>query len=301
MAYIKKFEDFVLENKKINILPALKNNLRKLKRDLPNEYEKIFEFFPFSIKTYRGGGDSELMYFTPEYKYAKWFGKANNTDVQTAYLDKRKFLDLREVGNYCSIEKVEKCLRAQGGFDIKVIEDNLGKMKCYVWKLIGAIFESNPTLNAILFRENNPEARNLGTVDTYVFRKNADVCITSRMIYNEFIKGKNTELVNFLNNLFPKNWELKFPHTMPKELRDYILSWNKIVKSPYSDSYYDTDGKTWTHTPDDSMRVSDHWNFTTNSVINCPTDIQVPTKKWAIGKFDKTDGLYHILKIYDSV
>lgn len=69
------------------------------------------------------------------------------------------------------------------------------------------------------------------------------------------------------------------------------MSWPVKTKSPYSHSYYDvSEGeKTWDNTPLDSLRVSDHWNFTsprTGRKINCPTDRPVQNRTWCVGKWD---------------
>ncbi len=80
-----------------------------------------------------------------------------------------------------------------------------------------------------------------------------------------------------------------FPWKMPQELRDIILSWPVSTKSPYSHSYYDVaEGqKSWTNTPLNSHRVSNHWNFTSHGQVNCPTDIPVPNDTvWALGQWD---------------
>lgn len=68
-------------------------------------------------------------------------------------------------------------------------------------------------------------------------------------------------------------------------------SWSK---SPYSESYYDVTDVDFGFKPENSIRVSNHWNFYTGTQIHCATDDVNFTDGWAIGKYE--NGIYHILK-----
>ena len=50
----------------------------------------------------------------------------------------------------------------------------------------------------------------------------------------------------------------------PKEVLEEINKFKHINKSPYSSSYYNVQGITWDYKPEGSLRISDHWNFTSN-------------------------------------
>ena len=79
------------------------------------------------------------------------------------------------------------------------------------------------------------------------------------------------------------------PKQIPVKFRDLMMDWEILIKSPYSHSYYNMYGKTWTETPLGITRVSDHWNFKNNIYnrnIQCPTDIKVENKKWSMGTWD---------------
>ena len=85
---------------------------------------------------------------------------------------------------------------------------------------------------------------------------------------------------------------------MPDELMEFIFNWDKIKKSPYSQSWYD-DKKTW-DTFEGKYRVSDHWNFFTWGNLHCKTiqnDI-INNEFWYVGIYDKETDKYDIVKRY---
>jgi hypothetical protein len=88
---------------------------------------------------------------------------------------------------------------------------------------------------------------------------------------------------------------------VPNVLVEMMKEWPIIWKSPYSDSMYNTDEISWTYKPDGTLRVSDHWNFSTRSKKHCITKTKVPNKThWAIGKYDRKNGNYDILKVEET-
>lgn len=90
------------------------------------------------------------------------------------------------------------------------------------------------------------------------------------------------------------------PWSMPLAAREVIKSWPIRSKSPFSLSFYDVESgqKTWDHTPLDSHRISDHWNFRARGATHCPTDVPVENKVWALGKWDGTQ--YVILQVFGT-
>ncbi len=94
--------------------------------------------------------------------------------------------------------------------------------------------------------------------------------------------------------------ENNIPWHMPAELVAEIMSWDKKCKSPYSHSYYNLNAgeKDWDTTPLGSLRISDHWNFSSHGKIHCLTNVPVQNnRKWALGKWDGEK--YVILKSLD--
>lgn len=76
---------------------------------------------------------------------------------------------------------------------------------------------------------------------------------------------------------------------MPDELLEYIYSWDKIKKSPYANTSYYNDNKSWNSFIDGAIRVSDHWNFIAQGNIHCLTkqkDIK-NNKYWYVGVYDE--------------
>lgn len=85
---------------------------------------------------------------------------------------------------------------------------------------------------------------------------------------------------------------------VPSGIIDMMSKWDIIYKSPYSKSFYSSDDISWTHKPDGSFRVSDHWNFKSNrdDRIHCKTDIKViDNTHFSIGKYNKESGVYEII------
>jgi hypothetical protein len=91
---------------------------------------------------------------------------------------------------------------------------------------------------------------------------------------------------------------------MPSELADKIAAeWKVVFPSPFGSSLYDTPDKTWGHTPEGSLRVSDHWNFRNKKyrnqlpkgqIVHCPTDRPPIEDGWTLARFE--NGVYVILE-----
>jgi hypothetical protein len=84
---------------------------------------------------------------------------------------------------------------------------------------------------------------------------------------------------------------------VPNDIIEMMQDWPIIWKSPYSDSMYNTKDLSWTYKPDGSLRVADHWNFFNRGKTHCKTDVKIPNNTHvSIGKYDRSKGLYHIIK-----
>lgn len=85
---------------------------------------------------------------------------------------------------------------------------------------------------------------------------------------------------------------------VPDKIIEMMKEWSIIYKSPYSKSFYSSDDISWTHKPDGSFRVSDHWNFRSNrdEKIHCKTDKKtIDNTHFSIGQYDKKSGIYRII------
>jgi hypothetical protein len=84
---------------------------------------------------------------------------------------------------------------------------------------------------------------------------------------------------------------------LPDEIIDEMRKWDIIVKSPYSNSFYNSLEIDWSSKPDGSYRVSDHWNFVSQDKKHCETTTKVPTNTHiSLGQYDASLGKYKILK-----
>ncbi|MCL2309244.1 MAG: hypothetical protein FWC42_03065 [Proteobacteria bacterium] len=95
-----------------------------------------------------------------------------------------------------------------------------------------------------------------------------------------------------------------FPPSMPQEIRDEILKWRVVSKSPYSESFYDITNKSWDNDPDEFLRVADHWNFESGGRIHAKTDVDVTPGNWTLARHT-AEGGYEVIKsiprhAYDS-
>lgn len=82
----------------------------------------------------------------------------------------------------------------------------------------------------------------------------------------------------------------------PQEIVDHMLTWEVIYKSPYSNSLYSSTDISWSHKPDQSFRVSDHWNFKSMDEIHCKTDKKVTNRATiTLGQYHTKEGRYKVL------
>ena len=109
----------------------------------------------------------------------------------------------------------------------------------------------------------------------------------------------NVKKIEFINNQF-ENMNLFFVENNGLESRNnafkYLVDnvtadWSK---SPYSNSFYNSTDIDWNSKPENSLRVSDHWNFQTGDEMHCVTDDPTFKKGWAVGQYK--NGTYEIIK-----
>lgn len=79
------------------------------------------------------------------------------------------------------------------------------------------------------------------------------------------------------------------------EILKTLITFKKINKSPYSNSFYDSDNIDWDSKPEGSLRLSDHWNFYSWGEQHCCLDCTDEyTQKWLLCQYQ--NGVYHIVK-----
>ena len=93
--------------------------------------------------------------------------------------------------------------------------------------------------------------------------------------------------------------------SMPKEFAAEIGKWDAVAKSPYSDSFYNSNDISWDGKPDGSLRISNHWNFRSSmddGKTHCKTNVPVENEKtWALGRWNAEKDEYEILKVLPAV
>jgi hypothetical protein len=83
---------------------------------------------------------------------------------------------------------------------------------------------------------------------------------------------------------------------IPDEIIQKMKTWEVIVKSPYSNTFYNSKDIAWGYKPDGSFRVSDHWNFEARDKKHCLTESPVTnTTHVSLGQYDRKKGKYKIL------
>ena len=90
-------------------------------------------------------------------------------------------------------------------------------------------------------------------------------------------------------------------YDIPEQIIEQMKTWEVIYKSPYSNSFYNTTEINWGDKPNCSLRVSDHWNFSTRKTkltgrLHCKTNKNVLNKsKYTIGKYNSEKDIYVVL------
>lgn len=77
-----------------------------------------------------------------------------------------------------------------------------------------------------------------------------------------------------------------------------IYKFDVINKSPYSNSYYNSNNIGWDSKPEGSLRLSDHWNFESNGEVHCKLDsTEEYIQKTLLCEYH--NGYYHVIKNFD--
>lgn len=92
---------------------------------------------------------------------------------------------------------------------------------------------------------------------------------------------------------------------MPQEIISFIAkNFDIVYSSPYSSSFYSQPGQSWDFTPENQIRVADHWNFWSRDYNDKNSEIQqhgvtnvsvYNNSHWTIAKKDKTTGQYEVI------
>lgn len=122
----------------------------------------------------RGDEESNIVYFTPSRKYAEWFAKMNKGRMMAADVDTSEFIDLRELGTRTTLAKVIALLERNNiNFNNEYLKGLLFTVDTpwRIWQIAPYVLESAPEVKGFIIQENNPEARHLGVVDSYLIKK----------------------------------------------------------------------------------------------------------------------------------
>lgn len=89
---------------------------------------------------------------------------------------------------------------------------------------------------------------------------------------------------------------------MPTEAREEIKSWDVVNKSPYSFSFYNSKNIDWNSKEEGSLRISDHWNFSSpkeeekHCRLNTTNEYLQGT--WILAEYH--NGTYHEIKRFSK-
>lgn len=146
-------------------------------------------------------------------------------------------------------------------------------------------------------KSNQPDI----VLETIKFKKLGLKVINHAKLQPEF---KQLILANYqiLLQLFGAN-ELTITQATLTDWQMWLIKhWNhNWCRSPYSQSFYNQPNITWDFKPENSLRLSDHWNFTTsynNNVKHCVTNNPNFTNGWALARYQH--GVYHICKYFSN-
>lgn len=84
----------------------------------------------------------------------------------------------------------------------------------------------------------------------------------------------------------------------PTEVNEEIKNFKYVHKSPYSQTYYDTDDISWERKAENSLRISDHWNFESHGKKHCQlyNIDEYIENEWILAQYK--NGKYHVLKSF---
>jgi len=105
------------------------------------------------------------------------------------------------------------------------------------------------------------------------------------------LNEESIPVYNVLNNL---------PSDIPFEVIRELSNWDMILKSPYGHSYYNAPVG-WDFKTHNSLRIADHWNFSSKGNLHCQTTEPVPDNTYTIARFDDTIKRYIPIASYSKV
>lgn len=119
----------------------------------------------------------------------------------------------------------------------------------------------------------------------------------------EYMRSKRSELDNesfskSKSSGFYKS-EIADIETLPTAAQDKLKSFRIVNKSPYSQSFYDSDNIGWDSKPEGSLRLADHWGFQSKGSVHCKIKGSDKYETgWKLGVYSK--GEYIILEDYGN-
>lgn len=73
-----------------------------------------------------------------------------------------------------------------------------------------------------------------------------------------------------------------------------IKDWDDVSFSPYSKSFYSSSNIDWDYKPENSYRISNHWNFYSQGGYHCKIEDESKKYNWLLCKY--VNGVYEIVK-----
>lgn len=163
-------------------------------------------------------------------------------------------------------------------------------------KVVIKDFKSNRNKNVDVYA--NIQKDSLGKIEVVFTKINGGEIKPEfkKYILNTFLpKYQKYDLLNGASP-FQSSYKNDWLHWLVKHINS---NWSK---SPYSLSFYNSKKIGWGHKPEGSLRLSDHWNFTSEAmddgVVHCATEKGQLKNGWAVGKFH--NGKYEIIKKFED-
>ncbi len=111
---------------------------------------------------------------------------------------------------------------------------------------------------------------------------------------------KTMETREYIKNKEKIMKDIRSNSGVPSKVADEISKFNVINKSPYSNSFYNTAYIDWGYKAPNSIRISDHWNFTSRGEQHCRLEgVKEYTEGWKMAQYNEKTKSYKILKEWD--
>lgn len=116
----------------------------------------------------------------------------------------------------------------------------------------------------------------------------------------ELFKRLKEEL-NLSEKELKSRWEERYFYlkSYDYEIIKEVMSWEVYSKSPYSHSFYNSKDISWGYKPENSLRLSDHWNFRSDGEVHCEL---AETSEYICHELklcQYRDGKYHIIREFN--